>query len=646
MDASTHDFGGGIDSLKTYWYWGTAQDMATHKDSTPDSTEYSSFSISNSKASKREQGAMSGEKGTGNPLLTLGLGCSPSSSDSSKLSSGTACITSSSLLKEIDEESSVDLGLNLGFYIGSDIAHCQQKSYVGVENVLLTNSHKLDLQLNLSTGSPESVVIDTNLMSQDGLVMPPTNSSIAVTGEGLAPHNWGFEHSIVSSSYASEATYAFQLSKKIIEGNASVPSPFTSSAIIFTSEKSLVASTSETSNPKPHNSNTKSCQFPGCVKGARGASGHCIAHGGGRRCQKSGCQKGAEGRTIYCKSHGGGKRCQYLGCTKSAEGRTDHCIAHGGGRHCDHEGCSRAARGKSGLCIKHGGGKRCQKENCTKSAEGHSGLCIAHGGGRRCQFPDCTKGAQGSTKFCKAHGGGKRCTFLGCTKGAEGSTAFCKGHGGGKRCAFQGGGMCPKSVHGGTQYCVAHGGGKRCASYGCTKSARGRTEYCVRHGGGKRCKFEGCTKSAQGSTDFCKAHGGGKRCSWGEADISFGAGAQQCDRYVRSKTGLCSAHSALVQDHCVHGGGTLGPAIHQFAMDATVKGDSHEKTISGDRTLRGIGYIPNGGVHPPTLAQSMTNPLPEGRVHGGSLLALLSQGRSNTSDGGSANFALGKMAWM
>lgn len=169
--------------------------------------------------------------------------------------------------------------------------------------------------------------------------------------------------------------------------------------------------------------NPKKCKFMGCAKGARGASGLCIGHGGGQRCQKAGCNKGAESKTTFCKAHGGGKRCQHLGCTKSAEGKTDYCISHGGGRRCGFpEGCAKAARGKSGLCIKHGGGKRCRVEGCTRSAEGQAGLCISHGGGRRCQSPGCTKGAQGSTNYCKAHGGGKRCIFAGCTKGAEGST--------------------------------------------------------------------------------------------------------------------------------------------------------------------------------------------------------------------------------
>jgi hypothetical protein len=575
---------------------------------------------------------MAQAEGFGNPLLTLGLGCSPSSSDNSKLSSATACAMSPSLLKETDEESSVDLGLNLGLNLGSDSAQHQHKSYGVAENMILANSPKLDLHLSLSTGSPESDVIDVNTMSPMVSEMPTDSLSPTIIGKESVPHYWGLDHSIVSSPCVSEATYAFPFSKVTEKGDAGILLCPVISPTMFTSTTTLVGGSSEGTNPQQRSSNTKGCQFPGCMKGARGASGRCIAHGGGRRCQKPCCQKGAEGRTIYCKAHGGGRRCQFLGCTKSAEGRTDHCIAHGGGRRCGHEGCPRAARGKSGFCIKHGGGKRCQMENCTKSAEGHYSLCIAHGGGRRCQFPDCSKGAQGSTKFCKAHGGGKRCTFLGCPRGAEGSTAFCKGHGGGKRCSFQGGGMCPKSVHGGTQYCVAHGGGKRCAISGCTKSARGRTEYCVRHGGGKRCRFEGCSKSAQGSTDFCKAHGGGKRCSWGQTGSSFGTGPQQCDKFAQNKTGLCSAHSALVQDHCVRGG-ALGPATLQFATDvkhqemkvAKVKGVADEKMCNNDKSLLDMDRSVSNGVHPPVM--SMIDPLPEGRVHGGGLLALLSGGR-------------------
>ncbi|XP_074291595.1 uncharacterized protein LOC141618398 [Silene latifolia] len=375
----------------------------------------------------------------------------------------------------------------------------------------------------------------------------------------------------------------------------------------------------------------KPCQFPGCHKGARGASGRCISHGGGRRCQRPGCPKGAEGKTTFCKAHGGGRRCEQLGCTKSAEGRTNLCIAHGGGRRCTYsEGCNHAARGKSALCIRHGGGKRCKMENCTRSAEGRYDHCIAHGGGRRCEYPQCGKGAQGNTKLCKAHGGGKRCTFLGCTKGAEGSTLFCKGHGGGKRCSYNGGGVCPKSVHGGTLYCVAHGGGKRCREPGCTKSARGRTDFCVRHGGGKRCKFESCKKSAQGSTDFCKAHGGGKRCLWGKPGSGFGEDCTaHCDKAARGKLGLCATHVAQVQDKRVHGNGTVGLKMKEIADETRLERWSPWNVSEGNGhnlTPDQIPFPKNKFVINETGEGSNSASLPEGRVHGGSLMAMLRGG--------------------
>lgn len=402
----------------------------------------------------------------------------------------------------------------------------------------------------------------------------------------------------------------------------------------------------------------KKCRFNGCSKGARGASGLCIAHGGGQRCQKPGCNKGAESRTAYCKAHGGGRRCQHLGCTKSAEGKTDYCIAHGGGRRCGHLGCTKAARGKSGLCIRHGGGKRCNVVGCNRSAEGQAGLCISHGGGRRCQQPGCNKGAQGSTLYCKAHGGGKRCVFAGCTKGAEGSTPLCKGHGGGKRCLFEGGGICPKSVHGGTDYCVAHGGGKRCVVAGCTKSARGRTDCCVRHGGGKRCQFENCGKSAQGSTDFCKAHGGGKRCTWGQG---------LCEKFARGKSGLCAAHGSMVQDQDTLKGSLIRPDLFRGLVSVSTMGssldnddtsglsavseciESSEKT--GTRQLippqvlvplsmktSSLGLVgaerEEEGSKGSRGSNGFSFVVPEGRVHGGGLMSLLRGNLKDAVDGG------------
>ncbi|XP_073000102.1 uncharacterized protein [Typha latifolia] len=436
------------------------------------------------------------------------------------------------------------------------------------------------------------------------------------------------------------------------------PEPSATTECSFGANSEMIVCAS--ADHKSHHHHPKKCRFKGCSKGARGASGLCIAHGGGQRCQKPGCNKGAESRTAYCKAHGGGRRCQQLGCTKSAEGKTDFCIAHGGGRRCGHTGCTKAARGRSGLCIRHGGGKRCTVEGCTRSAEGQAGLCISHGGGRRCQFPDCGKGAQGSTMYCKAHGGGKRCIFEGCTKGAEGSTPLCKGHGGGKRCLYEGGGVCPKSVHGGTNFCVAHGGGKRCSVAGCTKSARGRTDCCVRHGGGKRCKFEGCGKSAQGSTDFCKAHGGGKRCSWGTG----------CEKFARGKSGLCAAHGSLMVSQQEREAGNsrsmIGPGLFRgIVSTSSTVGSSmdYEHSSSGMSSLsdcvessESMGrrqlLIPPQVLVPLSMkssssgrmnlgreaggskGQSLEFVVPEGRVHGGGLMSLLGGNLKSAVGGG------------
>lgn len=429
------------------------------------------------------------------------------------------------------------------------------------------------------------------------------------------------------------------------------PEPSATTVCSFGSISRMTA-TRTASDSRGHH--PKKCRFNGCAKGARGASGLCIAHGGGQRCQKNGCSKGAESRTAYCKAHGGGRRCQQLGCTKSAEGKTDYCIAHGGGRRCGFSGgCTKAARGKSGLCIKHGGGKRCKIEGCTRSAEGQAGLCISHGGGRRCLYPDCTKGAQGSTMYCKAHGGGKRCIFAGCTKGAEGSTPLCKGHGGGKRCLFNGGGVCPKSVHGGTDYCVAHGGGKRCAIPGCTKSARGRTDYCVRHGGGKRCRVENCGKSAQGSTDFCKAHGGGKRCNWGSGI---------CDKFARGKSGLCAAHATMAHEkerEKMNKGGMISPGLFHGVVSASTMGSGMDNDYSSgmsavseclesDSTtmkqlippqvlvplsMKSASFTEKGeGSGGDVRSNNCNYVVPEGRVHGGVLMSLFGGNLRNAAD--------------
>nr|GLL38905.1 uncharacterized protein LOC109189101 [Ipomoea trifida] len=547
--------------------------------------------------------------------MSLSLGLGHSSSSCTTLLSG----------KEVEQESSVSLGLSIDLHLGNSMAPNTRNASTEIPKEPEDKRHTLDLELSLSTGLAES---DTTTVTQFSSAHQnsfdlPVITAVQLVDEGSTSSRW-------KSGPLVPPLLTMEISPPLDKLHSLPVTPSIPIAAV-TLPKCSTGCTSGPENPsRRRNVSVKTCQIEGCTRGARGASGLCIAHGGGRRCQRAGCQKGAEGKTAFCKAHGGGRRCQSLGCTKSAEGRTEFCIGHGGGRRCNHEGCSRAARGKSGLCIRHGGGKRCKMENCTKSAEGISGLCISHGGGRRCQYPSCTKGAQGSTNFCKAHGGGKRCTFPGCTKGAEGSTAFCKGHGGGKRCTREG---CTKSVHGGTLFCVSHGGGKRCAMTGCSKSARGRTNFCVRHGGGKRCKFEGCTKSAQGCTDFCKAHGGGKRCCWGELGSEFGDQATApCDKFARGKSGLCAAHSAQVIDKQIQSSAPVTPALQvpqSFTFGFAATGlATHPHALTNPATPPQVNFL----THNAPVTQFS---LPEGRVHGGGLMAMLIGG--NTAGTSKAN---------
>lgn len=559
--------------------------------------------------------------------LALGLG-----------NSSTSCITTSSG-RETRDEYFGELELKIDF-LGNDMASNLKKFSYEKENAFEVRRPYIDLELSLSTAPAESGITISSMKEssphETGLV-PPSYLVGQLVDEGSTSSRWK-PGPLFSTAPGSEN---ITIAKQHVDPTYNILATSSISNSLVKTTEGLVAFSSAPVHEGQRRANVKICSYEGCTRGARGASGLCIAHGGGRRCQRLGCPKGAEGKTVFCKAHGGGRRCQSLGCTKSAEGRTEYCIGHGGGRRCSNEDCSRAARGKSGLCIRHGGGKRCKVENCTKSAEGVTSLCISHGGGRRCQYPDCTKGAQGSTVFCKAHGGGRRCTYLGCTKGAEGSTPFCKGHGGGKRCTSEG---CTKSVHGGTLFCVSHGGGKRCGSPGCTKSARGRTDFCVRHGGGKRCKIDGCTKSAQGSTDFCKAHGGGKRCSWGQLGYDFaGQDAMPCDKFARGKSGLCASHAAVMQLKPAHGGSAESPILHDVQYSAV--NNMKDVSCPGDNNSMPIGFrnygrevcssdMPRLGDF--TLGSTRWNEfsLPEGRVHGGSLMAMLRGSKSQTGNSG------------
>jgi len=312
--------------------------------------------------SKRKWGLMHKSVRRIESSLSLGLGHSSTSSDS-KGSSATAC-TSASSAKEV-ESSSMDVELDFSLHLGSEKIPIPWKSG-RPESKGAEVWPKVDLELSLSSCAAESDVTAIQLSPT------PQQSSLKSVGQ-----TFNYEDRTVSPSSVMGSFYhhfptpdriqtGFCLNKPTVEMNPSSATAPELSASIITTPKSSVTCSSGLTHQLQRSNNTKQCQFYGCGKGARGASGLCIAHGGGRRCQRPGCLKGAEGRTAFCKAHGGGRRCEFLGCTKSAEGKTDLCIAHGGGRRCSNEGCNRAARGNLGcafgmVVVKDARGKTAQR---------------------------------------------------------------------------------------------------------------------------------------------------------------------------------------------------------------------------------------------------------------------------------------------
>ncbi|KAF4320369.1 hypothetical protein BBO99_00004005 [Phytophthora kernoviae] len=88
-----------------------------------------------------------------------------------------------------------------------------------------------------------------------------------------------------------------------------------------------------------------------------------------RPCTAPGCTKGARGKSGLCQKHGGGKRCAMLNCPKGAQGSSSLCLFHGGGYRCTADGCTTGARGTSGLCAKHGGYRKGKTSSSKRSSD-------------------------------------------------------------------------------------------------------------------------------------------------------------------------------------------------------------------------------------------------------------------------------------
>uniref|UniRef100_A0ACD5WBP1 Uncharacterized protein n=4 Tax=Avena sativa TaxID=4498 RepID=A0ACD5WBP1_AVESA len=346
-------------------------------------------------------------------------------------------------------------------------------------------------------------------------------------------------------------------------------------------------------SPRKRKDNTEYCQYPGCVKTARGVSAHCISHGAadgksglgllldlkiggqvgadagaeesGRRAAESmlkntiGKHTSFNMQTVDCvdkeipeessshrrmssivsssdltKQNVNPKECQYPGCVKGARWASAYCIIHGGGRRCQKLGCLKGAKGRTAFCKAHGGGRRCEFLGCRKSAEGHTDYCIAHGGGGpRCSHTGCSRVAPGRSGLCIKH---KRCRRSNCTDRGEDNPGLCISHGRGRFCQFAG---CDKGALAYTMFCKAHSGARPCLIDGggmCTKRAHGGSDFCLAHGGWNGCTVSGCNKSAHDGTECCIAHGGGDRCKFESCMNSVGSNTDFCTRHGLRRT--------------------------------------------------------------------------------------------------------------
>lgn len=107
-------------------------------------------------------------------------------------------------------------------------------------------------------------------------------------------------------------------------------------------------------------------------------------------------------------------------------------------------------------------------------------------------------------------------------------------------------------------------------------------------------------------------------------------------------------HGALVQDNRVHGGITLGPLVQDPKSINCGEMMNVDLIKTGFTGLNAIGSTAHN-VKIPQLSSTEKrphpSPVPEGRVHGGSLMALLSTGLNLDPSTSSNYFGGGPCQW-
>ncbi|CAD5316232.1 unnamed protein product [Arabidopsis thaliana] len=280
--------------------------------------------LSNAKGIKRKWNLIDGA----DPLLSLRLGHSSSSSDS-KGSSATAC-TSLSSARETEEASSMDIELDFSLHLGNEKPTASNKKPANLKmKGLQVPSPKFDLDLSLSGGG--SCQSEITAVQQHANRFQSLADMLRANNEESATCGWrqGFGLPTLQASSSKEtSSFLGHIPKNVIIPAAHVLELSSNTAATTPiSSGTCTSGLSQQLKPQLKNSSSsKLCQVEGCHKGARGASG---------------CGKSAQGSTDFCKAHGGGKRCAW------GQPETEYAGQSSSGP------CTSFARGKTGLCALH-----------------------------------------------------------------------------------------------------------------------------------------------------------------------------------------------------------------------------------------------------------------------------------------------------
>ncbi|KAK9929599.1 hypothetical protein M0R45_026693 [Rubus argutus] len=502
------------------------------------------------------------------------------------------------------------------------------------------------LQLGLSGGTVEaSTVLDCSVSGEtvnisyiQNLSAEDNQISIPIVDEGStsAKKSGGYMPSLLFAPRRDSAKVSLQ-TQELLELGAKSQLNYEPSTTEEYSAGTISEQATTGTSSDHRTSNPKKCKFLGCRKGARGASGLCIGHGGGQRCQKPGCNKGAESRTAY---YDVAILVDVPRLHEESQGFALDMVGVKGVRWKAALVVLKDRLVYASLMVVAAGASMRDVQRGPKGA-----LCIA-----RHMVVESVAYFKGAPRVLKeAHHYARDMV--------EESAAFLMVVGFALRVYME----ALISV----LLMVGERGVLCQAAQKVPVAALIVVSGMVEESGASLTAVEKVPKGAQTSA---RPMVGGKRCTWGEG---------KCEKFARGKSGLCAAHSSLVLERETSKGGLLGPGLfHGLVSAASTAGSSFDYTHSssgvsvisdsidslenpGKRHLipsevlvplsmkssSSYSYLlssakpedaRNGygtGVGSSDGRKSFDLKIPEGRVHGGALMSLFGGNLKNAIDG-------------